>query len=343
MKKYQIRWWLMVGLLFFGFTWRAQPALGATWASSQSTALLIRPILPADNLGGTKLGYFNLKTKQQGQTIKVHAFNPTNQPLTVKTKLVTAGTLDNGTVDYSGQSKIDRQLLPNPGTNYLKVARQTVIPAKTGVDLSVVVQPFHFSGVKANALKITTTTPQTQNNIQNQYVYGIAIVLNGQPLAKPKQIKLVATQVTPRLINQQHALLQVRLANQRAAYIHRSRVQVTLQNQRWRFIHYTKTRSAVSVAPNTAFNDQLPLAGKRLVPGTYRLKVKVNGQVQPQQIVKITAQAARLINQQNTAYQKRRQRYLIGAVSLVVVSGLILFSVRHQVNVKLCTTKKERP
>lgn len=333
MKKFWCIIFLNISCILIYAGYNQQAVEAKSWTSENHAALLVQPILPKDNVGGQSRGYFDLPASAQSRLLKVHVFNTTATPLTVRTKIVEAGTLDNGVIDYSGQQPLNHDLLPHPGIQYMTVAKQTVIPAQTGVDLTIKVAPFNFTGVKASALKLAVITNQENSSIQNQYVYGIAIILNGKKVVKKQSPKVQALKVNPRMNRQEKPVLSVNLANQQAAFIHQSQMQVQLQNQRWGLVTYSKNRSQVSVAPKTAFNYDLPLAGKRLVPGMYQMTIQINGQLQKEQTVKITKNAAQLINQQNVAYLKRRNLIWLGSgVIVLIIIGFAVSKRRHNRN-----------
>ncbi|CAM2960419.1 hypothetical protein LASA110932_09260 [Latilactobacillus sakei] len=79
------------------------------------------------------------------------------------------------------------------------------------------------------------------------------------------------------------------------------------------------------IAPNSSFNANLLLGGKRLVPGRYTMIADFKSDQYQREIkktVQITKTDARYINDHNAAYQKKR-RVLLTVITICVLLVVI--------------------
>lgn len=107
-------------LAFWGLMRQATPQLvtAATADAKQKVTFMIYPEIPKDNLGGNKLGYFNLKLKPNAEkTLKIKVFNPTNKPITVKVSAKDAQTADDGRIDYLSDDPVSKNFCQSRGVN----------------------------------------------------------------------------------------------------------------------------------------------------------------------------------------------------------------------------------
>ena len=136
--------------------------------------------------GGNKLGYFNLKLKPNTEkTLKIKVFNPTNKPIKVKVSAKDAQTADDGRIDYLSDDPVSKQLLPEPGGQYVHFKLQVVVPANTQkwVNVNVKMPDTAFKGKKAFAINLAAMGP-TGGSINNRYVYAVGVTLNGRKLPR---------------------------------------------------------------------------------------------------------------------------------------------------------------
>lgn len=130
MRRLQIRLLTVIGTLLLiiisGRPVQAKKVPSSTQALPEVT-FMIQPEIPADNIGGPKLGYFNLKmTWQQTRRLNITVYNPTNHPITIQAKVVNANTLDDGVINYTGAKKMTRDYYRNR-RNILCKSRQKFI------------------------------------------------------------------------------------------------------------------------------------------------------------------------------------------------------------------------
>lgn len=312
---------------------------GMAIPAEQKATFMLRPELPKDNLGGKQLGYFNLKLKGgQQRTVFLKVFNPTAQPLMIYGHVKDATTNDNATVDYLGTNPIDRQLLKQPGSQWVKVARATKIQPNETKRLKVTIKAptKGFKGQKATAINLSTNQLAQQNAVENHYVYAIGLILNGQKLTAKKQQPLRSTDIKTRFVKQKRAAISVAIANPNPAYLKSATINVDLQNQRWSLIRYQDKKTNRKIAPNSRFYEDVPLGGKRLVAGVYRMTLTIKTAHKRQIIhknVAISKGQARYINRNNDQYLKYRNLLVLGGFVIVllgIVAGYRILKEKHK-------------
>ncbi|WP_459128178.1 WxL protein host-binding domain-containing protein [Latilactobacillus curvatus] len=111
-------------------------------------------------------------------------------------------------------------------------------------------------------------------------------------------------------------------------------MKVELQNDKWQFIQYSQTLKDGKVAPNSDFDLDVLLGGKRLVPGTYQLTLMTKNDRYTKTLHKqvlITKAQARYINRLNAAYPRNRNWILVGLVVIfLITAGSVVQRVRKR-------------
>lgn len=298
---------------------------------TEPVTIQVLPRLPKDNIGGQQLGYFNLPMVGHTSRLeKLSLYNPTNQAITVKLKAVDATTNDQGQVDYINRQKASSQLLKQPGSQMMTFDKKVIIAPQTTQNITVRIKNLKagFTGQKAVALNLSASgINQPHNSIQNQYVYVIGMILQGRPLtnAHLKKLQLTAIRLTQRKV------FRIHLANPDATYLKKTQIKFRLVSQWTSFFNYQLTKTNLKIAPSSAFDLQVPLAGKRVVPGIYRLTMAVKTDQYQQTVnryVAITKTHARLITNHQYRLLKRRQDLIKGAL-ILVVAGLVIGGFYH--------------
>lgn len=326
----QFIWWLSLNFICLLSLAQIKPVVAKSQDISipneAKTTFMLMPELPKDNLGGAHLGYFNLKLKSgQKKTVRLKVFNPTSQPLTIYGQVKDATTSDNADVDYLGTNQVDQQLLKHPGSQFVKLPSKTKLEPNTMQWLTVQIQAPKklFKGQKATALNLSTTQLTKATAIENHYVYAIGLILNGQRLGPKDYRHLKTTGIKTRFIKQHRAVISVKIANPDPAYLQNVTVKLDLKNQKWPLIRYQHQQVKGKIAPSSSFYEDIPLGGKRLVPGAYQMTVIVRHAGHQQTIhkyVQISKDQARYINRYNYEYLKYRNLLLVG---LLLISGML--------------------
>jgi len=296
-------------------------------AANKATFMLM-PELPKDNIGGKRLGYFNLHVKaNQTKTVRIKVYNPTEHTINIYGQVKDATTNDNASVDYLGSHSIDKHLLKKPGSRLVTVPKKTSLPAGATKRIAIKIKTNDsFKGTKATAINLSADQFNQKSAVKNAYRYAIGLILNGQQLEKRDYWYLESPSIKTRFTQAGKAAISVKLNNPDPVYLEKAKVKIKLQNQKWGFIQYTTSVKNGKMAPNTSFYIDLLLGGKRLVPGTYDMTLTTKSSQYTKTIHKdvlITASQAKYINGLNAAYLRNRNWILGGiAITLVIIGGV---------------------
>ncbi|WP_181664353.1 DUF916 and DUF3324 domain-containing protein [Latilactobacillus sakei] len=308
---------------------QATPQLvtAATADAKQKVTFMIYPEIPKDNLGGNKLGYFNLKLKPNAEkTLKIKVFNPTDKPITVNVSAKDAQTADDGRIDYLSDDPVAKKLLQSPGSHYLQFKPRVVVPSKSQewVNVKVKMPATDFKGKKALAINLAAMG-KNGGSINNRYVYAVGVTLNGTKMATKKLHRIEMPKMKTGFVDKQ-AALQFKVTNPDPVFLKKGHLSIKLTNQKLGFFNYKLDLKKMHIAPNSTFNANLLLGGKRLVAGRYTMVAHFKSDQYQRQIkktVQITKTDARYINDHNVAYQKKRKMLII-IISAYAVLGIVL-------------------
>lgn len=284
----------------------------------------ILPELPKDNIGGVHSGYFNLKLKpNKTRKIRIKVLNPTDKALTIQTQ-VSDGTMDSQ-LQPTYLTQGSKQLLTkNPLSKRINVARNVKLAAGAEKWLTVTIKGgAQFKGQQAAAVNLISQS-DNQGAIRNRFVYTVAIIGNGQKIKQYQKLKPV--KIATKLVGKKPAIV-VGLKNPDPTYLTKGTLKTELVNQKWHFFSYQNTHRQMKVVPSVAFNNNLFLGSKRLVPGVYRLKIDFKSSqyhVKRYRYVKITKKQAAFINRNNAAYLLHRNQIIIGVIVVIVLVGLVV-------------------
>lgn len=325
-KRYLI---ICIMLAFWGLMRQATPQLvtAATTDAKQKVTFMIYPEIPKDNLGGNKLGYFNLKLKPKAEkTLKIKVFNPTDKPITVRVSVKDAQTADNGRIDYLSDKPVAREVLTDLGSQYLRFKPSVVVPPKAQkwVKVRIKMPATAFKGKKALAINLAAMGP-IGGSINNRYVYAVGVTLNGIKLPHKELHHLEMPTMQTGFVDKQPAL-QFKVNNPDPIFLKKGHLSIKLTNQKLGFFNYKLDLKKMHIAPNSTFNANLLLGGKRLVAGRYTMVAHFKSDQYRRQIkktVQITKTDARYINDHNVAYQKKLKMLII-IISAYAVLGIIL-------------------
>lgn len=332
--------WLVVAICFITAGLLIQPmsveGKKAKYKSPDAdpVTITILPKLPKDNIGGKYLGYFNLPKQSKRQRVeKINVFNPTNQAIRLKMKIVDAGTNKNGTIDYTKARQPEKGLLKQPGSQVIKVQKSLMIKPQESVDIPIKIdKPSAFSGIKAAAVQILASDEEaSQAAVQNEYVYTIGLLLNGRKLTKQDVQPLKVDHIGVQKAGDQATAIQFHYVNKMPMYLKQMNLKTTLVNQKVAFFKYEKYQKDMKVAPSSKFTDTLALKGKRLVSGYYRLTVEnQNDEYQKKQTYYVRIKNDKIEFIQKNTYQKEQQQFRvwlaagIAALIIIVIGGWVI-------------------
>lgn len=324
MKKHIVLISLLLSFWLLLLNQTTQSVSATTTENQQKVTFMIYPEIPKDNLGGDKLGYFNLRLEPNTEkTIRIKVMNPTDKTITVKAAVRDAQTADNGQIDYLSATPIPKHILAQPGSQFLTVKPQlTVKPgAEKWLTVKIKMPENSFKGKKAMAINLSAMGP-TGGSVNNRYVYAVGVTLNGTKVIK-KDLKRLEMPTMQAGFVHKKAALKFKIVNPDPVFLKKSQLSIKLTNQKIGFFNYQLDLKKMHIAPNSKFNVNLMLGGQRLVPGTYTMVAKFKSDQYKTQIkktVQITKNSANYINKHNIIYQRKRKLILkISALLLIMI------------------------
>lgn len=302
----------------------------ATSDDMQKVTFMIYPELPKDNLGGRKLGYFNLRLEPSAEKmVRIKVMNPTDKTITVKTNVRDAQTTDNGQIDYLSAKPVSKHILAQPGSQFLMVKPQlTVNPgAEKWLNIKIKMPEKPFKGKKAMAVNLSAMGP-TGGSVNNRYVYAVGVTLNGTKIIKKDLKRLEMPKMQSGWVNKE-AALQFKVLNPDPVFLKKGQLSIQLTNQKIGFFKYQLVLKKMHIAPNSKFDVNLMLGGQRLVPGKYTMIASFKSDQYSKQIkksVEITKTDAKYINEHNLDYQRRRKIVIVfETICVLLVIGIIYY------------------
>lgn len=289
-------------------------------AGNRLPTLMVAPKLPKDNLSGQHAGYFDLQLKKdKARSIAITVYNPTLKAVELELKAYAATTLDNASINYTGQQKTDTNLLKNPGLQYLDYPETITVPAGTQIEVPIKIkaQSKLFTGTKAIGFNLIAKTTDKKQTMTNQYDYGIAILLKGQKLQKTAYQKLKTNGITLQK-GKTNNQIAMSLINQDALLLAPVDLDLKLTNANWGFINYQAKRTKRGIAPKTAFENAITFE-KKVVDGAYDLTLKVKSQAYQQAIHKYVK-----IQNGKISYIQKNEYLMIKYRTFAIASGILV-------------------
>lgn len=300
--------------------------------AAHSTAFMVAPVIPKDNIGGQHLGYFNLKvSKGETKQITVQLVNPTAHNLIINIQTVSAQTNDNGSINYTNSKKEKSSLLADTGTDWVGVDKKIQLNSnsKKKIKLKIKIPAQGFIGQRALALNFIGIQDNKKSNVKNKYVYAIGLILNGQKSARQKNTNLTLNRCKIRLTpNTKKPAISVQIKNEAPYYHLNSDIKTTMVNQKWHFIQYNGELKGIKIAPSTQFYQDILLGGKRLNSGIYKLKMNIKtgkSRYSVYKYVRITHNQASFINRNNYLYLRYRNLIILTICIIISITGGLFY------------------
>lgn len=264
----------LIGLLILiGFNFNQVEAKTTSKKSNAASTFMIQPEIPTDNKAETGSGYFDIQLKSnESRTLGVRVFNPTSKKETLQVRVLDAMTRTNGNVDYIPGLVLDRHFLKTPGSDLVKYSKTVDVDSNKFQDVQVKVpkKKHLFTGTKAMALEITNQSVTKNGTVNNQTRYLVGMLLNGKKVKHPTKLDLGPK--VPR-IDLNHPKLKLMIQNKDPLFIKSAKVSMRLTNAHNELFPYKKTRDQMKIAPASEFYYVMPFAGRKLMPGMFKLDV----------------------------------------------------------------------
>lgn len=255
----------------------------ASYASEFSFA--VTPITPENQIDKSKT-YFDLKmTPNQKETIYVQLQNDLAREVKVDVSVNSATTNTNVIVEY-GKNKIK----PDKSLHYdlkelVKAPKQVTLKPHSAlqVPFELTMPQEKFDGVMAGGITFKEAKEEAKKEdssegkglaIENEYSYVVALLMRQSENAVAPN--LVLHKVGPDQINARNVIL-ANVQNDQMTYINQVTIDAEITKKGDSHVLYKENKESLQVAPNTNFDFPVSLKGEPLEPGTYHLKMTVNG------------------------------------------------------------------
>ncbi|RRK10581.1 DUF916 and DUF3324 domain-containing protein [Lactiplantibacillus garii] len=337
MQKW-LKKWVVTGLLF-GLGMSASLPVKAA-KSSQTTqsnvGFSVAAKIPKNQIN-KKNSFFDLKMKKgQTETLQTVIYNSSNKDIKVQTRINTAYTNTNGTIEYV-----------SPTTNYdpslkykisditkLTGAKTVTVPANGSKTISakismpseqvngVILGGWYFKRVDD---KVTGSVKGAMN-MKSQYSYVIGLKYTSGKIPQPN-MKLGSVKAG---MSNYHRGIIAELRNPTAVMIPNLTTKSTITSKDSDKVVKKATRKGIQMAPNTSYNYPMLLGDTKLQAGKYHLHMVVKNTEHQWTFDKdftITATSAQKYNKESVDNNGISIWWLIGlgALGMLVIVLLILW------------------
>jgi len=257
---------------------------GGTQVFASEFSFSVTPIAAANQIDKSK-SYFDLQLKPgQKETVYVQLRNDLAREVKVDVAVNHATTNSNVIVDYSTSTKTADASMKYDLAKIVQAPKQVTLKPH-----SVVKVPFQlqmpaatFNGVLAGGITFkeakTTKTSQSSSGqglaINNEYSYVVALLMRQNSTAVAPNMTLHT--VKPDQINARN-VISANLQNNQMTYINQVAIQAQVTKKGDSKVLYSANKTALQIAPNSNFNFPVALNGQALEPGTYHIKLIVDG------------------------------------------------------------------
>jgi hypothetical protein len=279
------------------------------------------------------------------QEVPFTLYNDTSKDVTVETVIRSATTNSNGVIEYGDSvSKSDASLLYNMA-DIATTDKEIIIPAQSSVTKKITIKAptQKFSGIVAGGI---TFQEKADNQTESSQTVG---VVNRFSQVKAILIRNTKDEVLPDLVLKKayadqsnvRNVIAVNLQNPKPAYIFDMNTTVHIYKKGKADTYLTLKKEKISVAPNSNFNLNIPLNGKKLEAGVYRAVVDASWKDEEWKLekdFKISANKSKELNDKDIDLQSEPdnnyQTIIIVVLSSIIVLLVILFIIRERRNRK---------
>ncbi|MDR1605511.1 MAG: DUF916 and DUF3324 domain-containing protein [Streptococcaceae bacterium] len=243
-------------------------------------------VMPSDFQINPKLSYYDLLVKpKQALALAVTIQNSSDEPATFSLALNTAGTNDNGIIDYTSEQ------LPSLPAGYLRdtpvladIARLeqdmvTVLPkGSVTVPIKIQMPDQSFKGMILGAihvLKLADDRSAGQAGLSNRYAVVKGVVIRESLEQVPPKLILNALDYQKQA---DQLMIQAQLINANASHIAHLSLKVTVIEQATGQVVSRQDSQALEMAPNSSFKYRFAVASSRRLKGDYRLAITASDQ-----------------------------------------------------------------
>ena len=301
----------------------------------------VSAVIPDNQLDKEK-SYFDLKvTPGEKQKLIVKIRNTSGKEIVINPRIQSAKTNKNGVIDYTPNKSKKDDTLKIAMEDVAKVPKEVIVPPESEKDLTIdVTMPKEkFDGVILGGIYLKEDTSKNKEEdkeknvaIKNEYSYVVALQMR-QNDNKVKPI-LRMNEVNPETQNARNVIV-ANIQNSEPMIISKLKIDATVNKKGSKDNLAVLKKENLQVAPNSNFNIEVPLEGKKLETGTYILNMKAESAGKEWQFKKefnVSADKATTLNKQDVTLEKETPTMLyivLGVVFLVIIVVVVYFIMRR--------------
>ncbi|MED4130002.1 DUF916 and DUF3324 domain-containing protein [Shouchella miscanthi] len=301
----------------------------------------VTTIIPDNQMDSSKT-YFHLQLDPGAkQTVEILLRNDTDNDVVIAPDIGTASTNVNGVVEYgNGDQELDESLL-YPMEDLVTTEEEIVVPAngEYTLPLDITMPDDSFDGVMAGGVTLQETVEEENKesteqglSINNQYAYVVGIVL--QQTENPITPDLLLHDVYADQLNARNVIM-ADIQNPKPMYMNQLAVQAVIKNDSNQTVLESET-DGMQMAPNSHFSYPIPLEGKPLEAGDYRIELTASSMGEEwhwNEPFTIDEEQAEALNQTDVSIPATDYTWLyvaLGIACIVIAFLLILYYQRKK-------------
>ena len=292
-------------------------------------------VIPLDIETGKPMGgYYDLiLSPNTSKTIKVKVLNRTNEEKVVRYVPTNGSTNDNGITSYEGTVPRDSSLTTGFTDLVNYDQNDLILPPNSSqeVTFDITMPEESFDGVILGGLYFKDITPNANESaaVTTTVGYAIGVLLrNDENQIKP-EIKM--NEIKANQDNSKN-FIGINLQNIAPTIIKKLTVDAKIYEKKSNKLAYTSTNNQMRMAPNSNFTYKVDLQKNALIPGDYRVEVKVDagGELfEFEDAFTISRTEAKKLNN-SSVYIEQKQV----PIEIYVVIGLVLVGILVTLSIK---------
>lgn len=286
--------------------------------------------------------YLDLLMKpNQKQEIPYTLYNDTSKDIIVEMIIHSATTNSNGVIEYGDSEGTNDESMKYDIANLAKIDKEISVPANSSVTKTISLQAPEdsYKGVIAGGITFREKEASQEKQsdtlgIVNRFSQVKAILIRTDTEEVEPDLSLLSAEADQKNVRN---VISLKFKNDKAAYIFNLSTTIEIYKDQDEKKYLTLKKDNLNVAPNSIFNLPVPLNGKELEPGHYRVAVKGTTDRNTWTLeteFDISSKQAKELNDKDIDIQSEPKNYsqliVIGILVLIIVLLVILFILRER-------------
>lgn len=286
--------------------------------------------------------YLDLLMKpNQKQEIPYTLYNDTSKDIIVEMTIHSATTNSNGVIEYGDSEGTNDESMKYDIANLAKIDKEISVPANSSVTKTISLQApkDSYKGVIAGGITFREKEASQEKQsdtlgIVNRFSQVKAILIRTDTEEVEPDLNLLSAEADQKNVRN---VISLKFKNDKAAYIFNLSTTIEIYKDKDEKQYLTLRKDNLNVAPNSIFNLPVPLNGKELEAGHYRVAVKGTTDRNTWNLeteFDISSKQAKELNDKDIDIQSEPKNYsqliVIGILVLIIVLLVILFILRER-------------